>query len=109
MMAQDMKKLRQEYENERRKSLAYEEEQRNINGRLKELGEKFGKVSHELHLAKDKYKDKEGIYNALEKKHKDIERIFLEQTRKSQLDENQMKMLQEEMDRERRRSTALEQ
>lgn len=66
-------------------------------------------MAHELHLAKDKYKDKDGIYNALEKKHKDIERIFLEQTRKSQLDAEQMKMLQEDMDRERRRSTTLEQ
>lgn len=38
--------------------MAYEEEQRNINGRLKELGEKYAKIAHELHLAKDKYKDK---------------------------------------------------
>jgi uncharacterized protein YukE len=77
MLAQEMKQLRAEYENERRKSLAYEEEQRNINERMKELGEKYGKVALELEQAKDKYKDKEALCNILEKKHKDIERIFL--------------------------------
>lgn len=104
-----MKQLRAEYENERRKSMAFEEEQRNINLRLRELGDKYGKVAHELEQAKDKYKDKETVYNALEKKHKDIERIFVEHTRKSQLDAEQLKMLEEDMERERRKSLAMEQ
>jgi hypothetical protein len=44
---------------------------------MKELGQKYGKVASELEQAKDKYKDKEALCNSLEKKHKDIERIFL--------------------------------
>ena len=54
---------------------------------MKELGEKFANVAARLEENKDKYIKKEQLYNVLEGKYKEIERTFLEQTRKSQLNE----------------------
>ena len=86
MLAQEILQLKQEYENERRKSLTYEQEQKVLNAKMRELGDKYAHVANQLDESRDIYKNKEDLYNALEKKHKEIEKLFLEGTRKSQLD-----------------------
>lgn len=54
---------------------------------MKELSEKYSNVAARLEENKDKYIKKEQLCNILEGKYKEIERAFLEQTRKSQLNE----------------------
>lgn len=67
--------------------MAYEQNEAKLNQKMKELGEKFANVAARLEENKDKYIKKEQLYNVLEGKYKEIERTFLEQTRKSQLNE----------------------
>jgi len=75
---------------------------------MKELGEKYATVAARLLENMDKYVKKDQLYNALEAKYKEIERTFLEQTRKSQLNEEEIRMLHAEIEGERRKSLALE-
>ena len=73
------------------------------------MGDKYAHVANQLDESRDIYKNKEDLYNALEKKHKEIEKLFLEGTRKSQLDEEQIRAINGEIERERRKTTAYEQ
>jgi hypothetical protein len=48
MLAQEMLQLKNEYENERRKSLTYEQEQKQLNAKMRELGDKYAGVAQKL-------------------------------------------------------------
>ena len=108
-MAQEMLQLREEYENERRRSMAFEQEQLGINTRMRELGDKYAFVASKLEESQGIFKNKEALFVALDKKHREIEKVLLDQTRKSQLDEDQIKAFHDELERERRKSSSLEQ
>lgn len=92
-MAKELIALKEEYDKERRKSLLYEETNAKLNDRMKDLSDKYAGVAAKLEENKDKYYKKEALCKALEDKYGEIERLFLEQTRKSQLNEEEIKKL----------------